>query len=143
MASLQIDRPRIADLIGGRYATGKRSPGPFIHLAGFRRAGVELLLLTLSKLRDATAVDAHGTRRDHGWPFLSSFRPNRIVQPRKSIHPIIVEVRSCCRNLGSDEGVLHSQPISASVVPAGDRKLAVWPRPTRSFASHGNQRAAP
>ena len=125
VAFLQVDRPWIANLVGGRDAAGKRSPGAFIHLAGFRRAGVELLLLALRQLRDATAVDAHGSRRDHGWPSLSLFRPGRLARPRKSVRPIIVEMRSRCRKPGSDEGVLHSQPISDNVVPAGDRKDAV------------------
>src|SRR5918995_4865068 len=81
MALIQVNRPWIANLIGRRYAAGERSPRAFIHLTGSRRAGVELLLLAIRKLRDATAVDAHGTRRDHGWPFLSSFRPGRLTRP--------------------------------------------------------------
>src|SRR4051794_30902655 len=54
---LEVDRPRVAHLVGGRHAGGERLVGAAVHLARAAGALVKGLLLALGQLLDALAVD--------------------------------------------------------------------------------------
>ena len=67
-AALEVDRPGVAELVGGGHATGEVDLGALVHLLGALRALVQLLLLALDQLRDALARDLHRCVGGHGYP---------------------------------------------------------------------------
>ena len=60
VAVLEVDRPRLAQLVGGGDAAGEHVAGAFVHPLRRLRALVEALLLALGQLLDALAVELCG-----------------------------------------------------------------------------------
>ena len=67
-AALEVDRPGVAQLVGGGDATGEVDLRPLVHLLGALRVLVELLLLALDQLGDALARDLDRCVGGHGYP---------------------------------------------------------------------------
>ena len=61
VAVLEVDRPRLAQLIGGGDAAGEDVAGAVVHPLRGLRALVEALLLALGQLLDALAVELCGS----------------------------------------------------------------------------------
>ena len=82
VAALEVDRPRVAELVGRRDAARERVLRPLVHLARALRALVERLLLTLDELFDLGPVEPRGGTDCHG--FSSFFAALRLSEPRGS-----------------------------------------------------------
>ena len=92
-APLEVDRPGVAQLVGGRDAGAEHPVGAAEHLRRSAGAVVELLLLALGEVLDALAVQRDGGRDGH---VISprSLRPSRVeaaLAAGRSVH--VADVR--------------------------------------------------
>ncbi len=78
VAALEVDRPRVAQLVGRGDAARQRLLRALVHLARPLRALVEGLLLTLDELSDPCSVELGGGGDSHG--FSSFFAALRLAE---------------------------------------------------------------
>ena len=119
--ALQVDGPRVAQLVGGRDTAGEVDLSARVHLVRALRAVVELLLLALDELRDALAGNLNWCVGGHGYPVPESdwaarrgrARQRRSREPsarrhvarRTHRHVLVLELRhSVARNPADDAG---------------------------------------
>jgi hypothetical protein len=65
-AALEVDRPRIAELVGRGDATRQRDLGALVHATRCRRVRIQLLRLAGGQLGDALAVELNRGAYSHG-----------------------------------------------------------------------------
>ena len=65
VTALEVDRPRVAQLVGRRHAARQHGVRALVHLAGCGGGRVEALLLAVDQLADALPVDLDGDVDGH------------------------------------------------------------------------------